>query len=128
MAQKIRKVSKEKTLKLLNGPIKEVKKPWGKEVWWAVAPRYVGKILVINKGHRLSKQYHRVKHETLYTLKGRYLMEMNGLLKVMPPGSVAIIPPGTVHRMEARFSRVTLLEVSTTELQDVVRLSDDYGR
>lgn len=124
----MKKVRKEVTLKLLNPPIKEVKKPWGREIWFAVAPKYVGKILVINKGHRLSKQFHRVKHETLYTVRGRYLMEMNGILKVMLPGSVAVIPPRTVHRMEARFGRVTLFEVSTPEVHDVVRLSDDYGR
>ncbi len=124
----MKKATKEQTLKLLNPPIKEVKKPWGKEIWFAQAPKYVGKILIINKGHRLSKQYHKVKHETLFTLRGRYMMEMNGMLKVMLPGSVAMVPPGTVHRMEARFGRVTLLEVSTPEVHDVVRLSDDYGR
>ena len=113
---------------MLVQPVKEVKKPWGKEIWFAQSPKYVGKLLVINKGHRLSKQYHRVKHETLYTLRGRYMMEMNGILKVMMPGSVAVIPPGTVHRMEARFGRVTIFEVSTPEVHDVVRLSDDYGR
>ena len=114
--------------KLINPPMKEVIKPWGKELWWARAPKYVGKLLVINKGHRLSKQYHKVKHETIYTLRGSYLMELNGKTVRMDPGSVAVIPPGTVHRMEAKFGRVTLLEVSTPEVHDVVRLSDDYGR
>ena len=107
---------------------KTVDKPWGREIWWAQAPKYVGKFLEIKKGKRLSKQFHKVKHETLYTLKGRYLMELNGRRKVMKPGSVVMIPPGTVHRMEARFGNVTILEVSTPELWDVVRLEDDYGR
>jgi len=113
---------------LLDAPVKRVPKPWGYELWFAQAARYVGKILVIEKGHRLSKQYHRVKHETLYTLRGRWWMELDGKGKAMRPGSAVVIPPGAVHRMEARWGRVTLLEVSTPEVHDIVRLSDDYGR
>ena len=108
--------------------MKIVAKPWGREVWFAQAPGYVGKLLEIKKGHRLSKQYHKVKHETLYTLKGRYVMELNGRRRVMKPGSVVTIPPRTVHRMAAPYGDVTLLEVSTPEVWDVVRLEDDYGR
>jgi len=112
--------------------VKTVPKPWGKEVWFAESPHYVGKLLFIRKGHRLSKQYHRVKHETLYTLKGRCLMEVGTLKrtrrKVMEPGSAIELRPGTVHRMEARFEDVTLVEVSTPQVWDVVRLDDDYGR
>jgi mannose-6-phosphate isomerase-like protein (cupin superfamily) len=113
---------------LVNPPTRIVSKPWGREILWAKAPKYAGKLLIINKGHRVSKQYHRVKHETLYTLRGSYLMELNGRRVRMKPGSVVIVPPGNVHRMEARFGRVTLLEVSTPEVEDVVRLADDYGR
>lgn len=105
-----------------------VEKPWGREIWYAQAKRYVGKILFINKGHRLSRQYHKVKHETIYTLKGKFLLELNGKKSVRGPGSVAVIPPRAVHRFEARYGAVTLLEVSTPEVWDVVRLSDDYGR
>ncbi len=108
--------------------LKTVPKPWGREIWFAQAPRYVGKLLEIRKGHRLSKQYHKIKHETIYTLKGRYLMELNGRKRVMKPGSVVTIPPRAVHRMEARYGDVTLVEVSTPELWDVVRVEDDYGR
>ncbi len=112
--------------------MKVVDKPWGHESWFAQAPAYVGKILFIKKGHRLSKQYHRQKHETIYTLKGRYLMEVGTQkrtrLKVMAEGSVIELKPGTVHRMEAKFGDVTLVEVSTPEVWDVVRLEDDYGR
>ena len=108
--------------------IKIVKKPWGRELWYAQAPKYVGKILVINKGGRLSLQYHKVKHETVYTLKGRWLLELNGRKSIQKPGMAAMIPPKAVHRFYAPYGRATLLEVSTPEVEDVVRLSDDYGR
>jgi|YNPBryBLVA2012_1023415.scaffolds.fasta_scaffold00013_49 mannose-6-phosphate isomerase len=109
-------------------PVKVVKKPWGEERWIAVTDRYVGKLLIIKKGHRLSKQYHRVKHETLYTDQGRYLLEFNGKNYVMNPGDAVVVKPGSVHRMYAKFGDVRIIEVSTTELDDVVRLDDDYGR
>ncbi len=108
--------------------MKIVKKPWGKEVWFAHTPKYVGKLLYIRKGHRLSLQYHNVKEETLYTLKGPYLLEMNGKKKKMKTGSVAHFPPKTIHRMQARYGNVTIVEVSTPEVEDVVRLKDDYNR
>ena len=105
-----------------------VEKPWGHELIYARAPKYVGKILVINKGRRLSRQYHKVKHETIYVLKGRLSLELNGRKRLAGPGSAFPIPPRAVHRFAAPTGRVTLLEVSTPELWDVVRLSDDYGR
>ncbi|MBI3292969.1 MAG: cupin domain-containing protein [Elusimicrobia bacterium] len=108
--------------------MKVVKKPWGKEVWFAHTPRYVGKFLFIRKGHRLSLQYHRVKQETVYTDQGRYLLELNGRRRIMAPGSVASIRPGDIHRFSAAFNDTRLIEVSTPEVDDVVRLSDDYGR
>ena len=112
--------------------MKIVAKPWGKETWFAQAPNYVGKFLFIKKGHRLSKQYHKVKHETIYTLKGRFLLEIGTLSrtrrKVMAQGSVVELKPGVVHRFEAPFGDVTLVEVSTPQVWDVVRLEDDYGR
>jgi len=112
--------------------MKTVKKPWGREVWWAQGPTYVGKFLHINKGHRLSLQYHKIKHETLYTLKGPYLLEVGTRRRTrrrrMKTGSVVELKPKTVHRMEARYGAVTLLEVSTPEVWDVVRLADDYRR
>ncbi len=112
----------------MSAPIKRVPKPWGHEAWFAQTKKYVGKLLVINKGHRLSRQYHRVKHETLYVLKGRLWLELGGKKKAVGPGTAFVIPPKTIHRFEARYGRVTLLEVSTPEVEDVVRLSDDYGR
>lgn len=105
-----------------------VKKPWGQEIIYAQAPKYVGKILTINKGKRLSRQYHKVKHETIYVLRGRLSLELEGRKYLAGPGAVFPIPPKAVHRFSAPRGRVTLLEVSTPELWDVVRLSDDYGR
>lgn len=108
--------------------IKTVKKPWGKEVWFAHTNKYVGKLLFIKKGHRLSLQYHRKKDETLYALRGPYLLEMNGKKRKMLQGSVIHFPPKTVHRMEAKYRDVVLIEVSSPEVADVVRLEDDYKR
>jgi mannose-1-phosphate guanylyltransferase len=108
--------------------MKIVKKPWGWEKWIANTKKYVGKILFIKKGHRLSKQYHKVKHETIYTLNGKYVMELKSSKKIMNEGSVIVVPPKKIHRMYAKFCDVTLIEVSTPEVWDVVRLEDDYGR
>ena len=107
---------------------KIVVKPWGHELWWAQAKKYVGKLLVIEKGKRLSLQYHRVKHETIYTLRGRWRLRLGKKVLIQGPGSVAVIPPRTTHRFEAPYGRVTLIEVSTPEVWDVVRLHDDYKR
>ena len=112
----------------MKAPVKRVEKPWGHEIWYAQSKRYVGKILVINKGHRLSLQYHKIKHETIYALKGRFRLTLGGKNFLMTPGMAAVIPTKAVHRFEALYGRATLLEVSTPEVWDVVRLSDDYGR
>mgnify|MGYP001561131215 FL=1 len=103
-------------------------KPWGRELWYAIGPTYLGKIIVIEKGHRLSLQFHRVKHETIYAFQGSFLLQIGHKRRKMREGSVAVIPPGTVHRFEARYGRAVLLEVSTPQAGDVVRLEDDYGR
>lgn len=107
---------------------KRVKKPWGYEDWIINAQKYVGKLLVINKGHRLSKQYHRVKQETIYTLKGRLKLELNGKTRILSTGKSIKIPPKCVHRFAAPYGQVILIEVSTPQLSDIVRLEDDYGR
>ena len=109
-------------------PLKFVKKPWGSELWIAHTPKYTGKILFIKKGGRLSKQYHRWKDETIYTDTGHYVMEINGHPHVLRKGQAVRIRPGMIHRMEARFEDVRLIEVSTSQTEDVVRLQDDYGR
>jgi quercetin dioxygenase-like cupin family protein len=111
-----------------SAPIATIDKPWGNEVWFAQSAKYVGKILTINKGHRLSRQYHKVKHETIYVLKGKLKLELNRKTGILEAGSAAIVPTKAVHRFEAPYGRVVLLEVSTPEVWDVVRLSDDYGR
>jgi mannose-6-phosphate isomerase-like protein (cupin superfamily) len=106
-----------------------VKKPWGEERIFASVPElYLGKILVINKGARLSLQYHTKKHETLYVLRGKCLMEIKGKKTVYNPGEGAPIPTGVRHRFSAPYGKVTLLEVSTYHPNDTVRLSDDYKR
>ena len=112
----------------ISGKVKRVNKPWGHEMIFAHAKKYVGKILVIEKGHRLSLQLHRRKHESLMVLRGRLKLRLGGKTKTVGPGEAFAIPPRTVHRFEAPHGRVTLIEVSTPELWDVVRLQDDYGR
>jgi len=111
-----------------------VEKPWGHEVWWARTERYVGKLLHIKKGGSLSLQYHRVKDETILLQAGRLLFETRpageeGELKriEMKPGDTFHITPGTLHRMTG-IEDCDIVEVSTPELDDVVRLEDRYGR
>jgi mannose-6-phosphate isomerase-like protein (cupin superfamily) len=110
---------------------RRVEKPWGYEIIWAEAPRYVGKILHITKGHRLSRQYHKVKEETLRVLTGCMDLEVGPddarHTLTMRPGDVFHVKPTTIHRMIA-IEDTDVLEVSTTELDDVVRLEDNYGR
>ena len=109
-----------------------VEKPWGREIIWAETEYYIGKMLEINSGHRLSRQYHQVKDETIYVLEGCLTLELgeNGSdIHILGRGDSWHVTPGTVHRFCAdNLTDVTLLEVSTTELEDVVRLEDDYKR
>jgi mannose-6-phosphate isomerase len=113
---------------------KRVEKPWGYELWWARTERYVGKILHLRRGESLSLQYHNVKDETILLQSGRLLFETRStgqegdLSRIeMKPGDVFHIPPGTLHRMTG-LEDCDILEVSTPELEDVVRLEDRYGR
>ncbi len=103
-------------------------KPWGWEIWFARSKQYVGKIIFVKKGHRLSKQYHRFKHETIYADTGRWVLEIGTGKRRMKPGDSAEIRPGQVHRFASPFEDIRLLEVSTPQVKDVVRLEDDYGR
>ncbi len=113
------------------GTVRRVPKPWGYEIHWAVSERYVGKILHIDAGHALSLQYHKLKDETVYVHSGKllYEIEIDGVLtkREMVPGDSIHVPPGTVHRMTA-IEDCDVLEASTPELNDVVRLQDNYGR
>lgn len=104
-----------------------VTKPWGREIWWANTPAYAAKRLEIGAGAALSLQYHERKHETLLVQSGRVLLQLGEQSREVGPGWVAVVPPGTVHRMAA-LSDAVVLEVSTPELDDVVRLEDRYGR
>ncbi|HEX2722391.1 MAG TPA: cupin domain-containing protein [Gemmatimonadaceae bacterium] len=108
-----------------------VDKPWGHETIWAHTPRYVGKILHIRAGHALSVQYHEKKDETVHLLTGQlvYRVQDGDALEDMQvkAGESFRITPGTIHQMEA-ITDCDVLEVSTPELDDVVRLSDRYGR
>ena len=111
--------------------VRRVDKPWGYELIWARTGDYVGKILFIRKGHKLSLQYHNVKEETILLHAGSMIFtaEENGSLvqKRLAPGDSHHIPPGMKHRMEA-VEDCTVFEVSTPHLEDVVRLEDSYGR
>ena len=108
-----------------------VPKPWGHETIWAHTDRYVGKILHIKAGQALSVQYHNRKDETVHLLSGEliYRVKLDGELEDMhlKAGESFRICPGTIHQMEA-VTDCDVLEVSTPELDDVVRLSDKYGR
>jgi mannose-6-phosphate isomerase len=116
----------------VNGTVTRVEKPWGYELHWAKTDRYVGKLIHVNAGHALSLQYHNKKDETIYLHSGRLLFEIaeqgKDLVKrEMRPGDRVHITPTTVHRMTA-IEDSDIFEVSTPELDDVVRLEDRYGR
>jgi len=112
--------------------VTRVDKPWGYELHWAKTDRYVGKILHIKAGHALSLQYHNRKDETIFLQVGRMLFEIgaaDGTLtrREMAPGDSVHVTPKTVHRMTA-IEDCDVLEASTPELDDVVRIEDRYGR
>jgi mannose-6-phosphate isomerase-like protein (cupin superfamily) len=109
-----------------------VEKPWGHEIWWAHTDEYAGKILVIDAGHALSLQFHHQKDETSYLLSGRLRLTHGASEEELgeqeiEPGHAWRVEPGTVHSIEALEDSV-VLEVSTPQLGDVVRLRDRYGR
>ena len=110
----------------------KVEKPWGHEIRWALNEKYIGKILRIEPGQKLSRQYHQQKDETFYVLEGKLVLELgsgNSMVRmVMHPGTSRRIKPGTIHRFAAPSEGCTLIEVSTPEIDDVVRLEDMYGR
>ena len=114
------------------GDVTRVEKPWGYELHWAKTDRYVGKLIHVNAGHALSLQYHNRKDETIYLHSGRLLFEIGDdgkhlVGREMRPGERAHITPKTVHRMTA-IEDSDIFEVSTPELDDVIRLEDRYGR
>lgn len=114
--------------------IKYKQAPWGYEEIWAHTDKYVGKILYINPHSKLSLQYHKEKEETIRVLKGTLYLHHQAkdseriAVVRMVEGDVYHVPVGSIHRFEAGEEAVELVEVSTTQLDDVVRISDDYNR
>ena len=107
-------------------------KPWGREVWFAQTEDYAGKILEVKKGHRLSMQYHEEKEETQHVFSGKIEMtygkdKFNLKTVILSPGDTFHIEPFTIHRVKA-LEDSKIFEVSTPQLNDIVKLSDDYGR
>ncbi|WP_394840400.1 cupin [Pendulispora rubella] len=111
--------------------MRRVEKPWGYEIIWAEAERYVGKILHINAGQRLSRQYHNRKEETFLIQDGEMDLEIGQGADIktirMKKLDTYHCLPKTIHRMVA-VTDVDVVEVSTNDLDDVVRLEDSYGR
>ncbi|AKU91033.1 cupin domain-containing protein [Vulgatibacter incomptus] len=111
--------------------ITRVEKPWGYEVWWAQTDKYVGKLLHVRAGQRLSLQYHVKKDETIHVQRGSIILVVDEgagpVERKMAPGESYRIAPGTVHRIVA-LEDSDVLEASTPEVDDVVRLEDVYGR
>ncbi len=110
----------------------KIEKPWGSEILFACTHKYAGKVIFVRKGHRLSLQYHEKKDEVMYIYEGKILLEVEGsdgqvVSTVLQPGQCIRVPPLTRHRLKA-IEDTTFFEVSTPELEDVVRLEDDYGR
>lgn len=116
----------------MRSEIRRVEKPWGYELIFAHTEHYAGKILHVAPGQALSLQYHERKDETLYLLAGEYrlTLEQDGKLVEhrVRPGEAFHIPPRSRHRMVGGPEGCDILEVSTPELEDVVRLEDRYGR
>lgn len=113
-------------------PLQIKLKPWGREIWFAHTDRYAGKILEVKKGARLSLQYHEKKCETQYVFEGKikltYGLDEKSLTEmVLNPGDKFDIFPYTVHRIEG-LEDSKIFEVSSPELDDVIKLADDYGR
>jgi len=113
--------------------VRIVDKPWGHEEIFALVPgKFCGKVIYVRAGHSLSLQYHRVKEEVISVQRGTARLEVGDdpeELSVVDlgPGEGVHLPPGRIHRVTA-VTDVWLLEASTTELDDVVRLADRYGR
>ncbi len=107
--------------------MKRVEKPWGWELWWAVTDRYVGKVIHVRAGEALSLQYHQRKKESMLFWEGEGVLTLGDAERRVRPMEAVTIEPGTVHRIRA-ITDLTFMEVSTPEVDDVVRLADDYGR
>lgn len=116
----------------VEGEPRRVEKPWGWELWWTVTDRYVGKVIFIRAGRRLSLQLHNQKDESIFVIEGNMVLHLEdgeGEIEQIPlgPGDYHRVPVGKRHRFEA-VDDTRLIEVSTPEVEDVVRLEDDFGR
>ncbi len=118
----------------LSFDVRRVEKPWGHELIYALTDRYCGKVLFVRAGQSLSLQYHEVKDEAWYVQSGSATLELGSVDDDAPLRTVTLgegdalhFTPGTIHRVTA-IEDITILEVSTPELEDVVRLEDRYGR
>jgi mannose-6-phosphate isomerase len=114
----------------MNTPV--IIKPWGQEEVLELNGRYMVKRLTMHAGHRCSLQYHNHKRETIYVLSGRLKIVSGEKLetlteKIFHPGESITLATGLIHRMEGVDDAV-YLESSTPEMDDVVRLKDDYAR
>lgn len=107
--------------------VKIVPKPWGREVWLELNDKYCYKRLYLNKGYRTSRQYHNQKLETNYIVSGEAIVELDGEISSMTAGDFFTVQPGVIHRITA-MTDVVLQEVSTPEVDDVVRVEDDHDR
>ena len=121
------------TLERFGFAVERIDKPWGYELLWALTDVYCGKVLFVRAGHALSLQFHREKDEAWYVQSGRAELELGAAgealleTEVITPGQAFHFRPGTVHRVRA-LEDTTILEVSTPQIDDVVRLDDAYGR
>lgn len=113
------------------GEVTRIPKPWGYELIWGKTDRYVGKVLHVNTGESLSLQYHEMKDETLLVIRGKVRLDLQHedekRTVILEVGQAFHIPPRLIHRIEA-LEEADIIEASTTELDDVVRLEDRYGR
>lgn len=112
---------------------RRVDKPWGHEIIWAQTDRYVGKVISIDPGKRLSLQKHLKKDESVLVIRGTLRLHLEndeGVVEIhdLTPGENRRVPVGRIHRFEAVDETVEVVEVSTPELDDVVRLEDDFNR
>ncbi len=106
-------------------------KPWGFEKIWAFSDRddgYVGKIIYIKEGHRLSLQKHIKKEETIFVLSGTLELVLEKETRILKENEYFHISPEVIHRFCSKGGDCTLIEVSTKELDDIIRIKDDYGR
>jgi mannose-6-phosphate isomerase-like protein (cupin superfamily) len=112
--------------------MKIIDKPWGKEELLEINDHYMVKKLTMWKGHRCSLQYHKQKKETIYVLSGQLKIysgssENELAVKIYGPNETITLLPGTIHRMEG-LEDCVYLEASTSQMEDVVRIQDDYNR